>query len=65
MPAGGIDDLNARLMPTPEEIAAATAEIRAGWTEAERQRRDVLTDYGPVQPPLCEVVLRPDRTIKD
>ncbi|MAT71281.1 MAG: hypothetical protein CMJ58_17355 [Planctomycetaceae bacterium] len=25
--------------PTPEEIAAACERIRAGWTEAERQRR--------------------------
>ncbi|MBW3597979.1 MAG: hypothetical protein KY475_11970 [Planctomycetes bacterium] len=25
--------------PTPEEIAEATARIRAGWTEAEHHRR--------------------------
>lgn len=31
----------AAYIPTPEQIAAAAAEIRAGWTESERQRRVV------------------------
>lgn len=32
------------LQPSPSEIAARSAEIRAGWTEAERARRLVSLD---------------------
>jgi hypothetical protein len=36
--------------PSPEEIAARTAEIRAGWSEAERQRRWLQSRrWGPVE----------------
>ena len=33
-----VDDPSVYL-PTPDEIAAKTAEIRSGWTESEQQRR--------------------------
>lgn len=33
-----------RYEPTPEEIAAACAEIRSGWTPAETDRRRVDWD---------------------
>lgn len=34
-----MDDESRTEPPTPEEIEAQTAEIRAGWTEAERISR--------------------------
>jgi len=37
----------ARYEPTPEEIAAATAEIQAGWSDKERQRRSELAGRIP------------------
>jgi hypothetical protein len=44
-----VDDPSVYL-PTPDEIAAKTAEIRSGWTESEQQRRHFLkndeTDFG-------------------
>jgi hypothetical protein len=44
-----VDDPSVYL-PTPDEIAAKTAEIRSGWTESEQQRRhwqnNDETDFG-------------------
>ena len=31
-------------VPTPEEIAAATVEIRSGWSESERLQRMKFTE---------------------
>jgi hypothetical protein len=37
--------------PTPEEIAERCAEIRAGWSEAERRRR-LVTPEEPLEAPV-------------
>lgn len=39
MPSGDHPHNRPRYVPTDAEIAEATARIRAGWTDAERQRR--------------------------
>lgn len=39
-----IEDAGARYMPTPEEIAAACAAIRAGWSDTTLQSRIVDGD---------------------
>lgn len=36
--------------PTPEEIAERAAEVRAGWSEYDRERRRVGVACGPWQP---------------
>ena len=41
--------------PTPEEIAAACAEIRAGWSEGEKQRRSAWAVCEPWEAPEVEV----------
>jgi len=43
------DDPAVRYMPTPEQIAAACADIRAGWdpyTEQQRRPQNGSHDYG-------------------
>ncbi len=62
----------ARVDPTPEQIAAACAEIQSGWTDLDRERRTVQR-CGEVEvatlhdgsPPVPMIATIPDWTRAD
>lgn len=50
-----LSDVTAKYMPTQEQIAASSAEVRAKWSEYEKRKRSGAADAGVV----CQVL--PDR----
>ena len=49
----------ARYLPSPEEIAKLTAEIRKNWTDDEYKRRASVTNGSAVSMPAIKLVKGP------
>lgn len=57
------DDAGTRWTPTPDDIAAVTATVRAGWSAAERRRRSVTVNRVPTPPVLSLCFVRGCKTL--